>query len=348
MSSSSELRRRVAPPQAGTNERTNIPDKGYTNEKETKDDLYLAPKYLRRWIILYRSCPKLCKIPWTDVDITFALVSASILHVIRLIATPIMIQKVGWPEGRKETLDAVSSVVSMIHAVLLVSSLYFCLFNNSNIPYKPCAKFSETPRWHQEACKALLNLCIGYMLQDMIVCSLLTNYTPDKGFQLSIDDFMFIGHHIITIVYMVSTLIIQSGHFSAMMLMFTGEITNPTFNMYLMSSDAVKLDFCCGITTERYQIIAFVNAATYFFMRAIVGPLVVVHLGYDILIRKEGRTNIPILLGIFFVFSGALVLWGSIPWSKEAWGMVVDALGGKPLSDRVLAHVLTAASISNN
>lgn len=345
MSTSLELRRRIHQDSAVDQKRVGDIDSRDEKAKDKIDDLRLAPKYLRWMISLYRLCPKVCKIPFTKVDVTFAILSALVLHAIRLGVTPLMVVKGGWPEGHKYTLDAVSSIVSMMHAILLVSSLWFCLFTCQR--YKPCTKFSETPRWHRDASTALTNMCIGYMLQDTIVCSLLGNYTAERGLQLSMDDFAFIGHHLITIVYMVSTLIIQAGHFSAMMLMFTGEITNPTFNLYLMYTNAVKLDFCCGITPERFQIIALLNAIPYLLLRAVIGPLVVLHLGYDLLLRKEGRANIPILLGIFFFFCGFLVLWGSIPWCKEAWEMIVDAKNGKSLASRVLLHPSTASAVSS-
>jgi hypothetical protein len=346
--SSSECRRRVNR-EATANYNNEVGDRDCMDDKvkdkKFDNDTTVAPRYLRGMITLFRACPKVCKIPFTKVDITFALLSALVLHAIRLVVTPLMIAKGGWPAGHKYTLDAVSSIVSMMHAMLLVSSLWFCLFPGWR--YKPCAKFSETPQWHRDASTALTNMCIGYMLQDTIVCSLLGNYTPQSGLQLTMDDYAFIGHHLITIIYMVSTLIIQAGHFSAMMLMFTGEITNPTFNLYLMYTNAVKLDFCCGITPERYQIIAVVNAIPYLLLRTFIGPLVVVHLGYDILLRKQGRTNIPVPLGIFFVFCGFLVLWGSIPWCNEAWAMIVDAMDGKSLADRLLLHPSNVSSVSS-
>jgi hypothetical protein len=302
------------------------------NETGAGDDIESAPSILRFWAKLYRAIPKLIKVPLTNVDITMAVASAIFLHILRLILTPIMVNYYGWPEGNRWTKEAVASVVSMLHAALLVPSLYICLRTQ---PYKPCARFDEAPLWWSDASKALMMLCTGYMLQDTVFGVFVPNYVPGVGIKLTTAEIPFIGHHVITVSYMLLTLIVGGGHISAMMLMFLGEFTNPMFNSFLMASNSVKLNFCCGMTPELFQPIAVVNSFFYVLFRAILSPPFIFHLGYDLLLTKDGRKNLPFPFSCYCFLCGLVVLHGSAPWVTDAADMLKDAYNGFILSDRI-------------
>jgi len=301
-------------------------------EQHSIQKLNGGPLILRMWATIYRATPQLVKIPFTQVDITFSLLSFLFLHIIRVITTPIMVNTYGWPANHKLTNEAVASVVSMFHAALLVPSLYVCLRTQ---PYRPSAKFSESPSWWNDAAKALILLCNGYMIQDTLFGVFLANYTPGHGIKITSDQIPFIAHHVITVSYMLSTIVVEAGHISAMILMFLGEFTNPMFNSYLMAVSTVNLDFCCGMSEALFQPIAAINAFFYILFRAIISPPFILHLGYDLILTKEGRKNLPLPLSIYFFTCGLIVLYGSVPWIADAWGLLKDTFHGKSILYRL-------------
>ena len=174
------------------------------------------------------------------------------------------------------------------------------------------------PTWWQESVHVLLQFCTGYMLYDAIFSMLLPN-----NFQIKDDDVMFMGHHIITVLYMTSTRIIGAGHQSAMICMFLGEATNPFHNMWYFLEHCMSLSCCNGPLSQAAEYVnTFIFASSYFVIRSVVGPAFLLHTCYDLF--AHGRKDIPIVV----IMAWCLLMWavelGSIPWIQECWNILQE------------------------
>eukprot|EP00565_Helicotheca_tamesis_P008295 CAMPEP_0185738174 /NCGR_PEP_ID=MMETSP1171-20130828/32212_1 /TAXON_ID=374046 /ORGANISM="Helicotheca tamensis, Strain CCMP826" /LENGTH=74 /DNA_ID=CAMNT_0028409303 /DNA_START=1 /DNA_END=222 /DNA_ORIENTATION=+ len=70
------------------------------------------------------------------------------------------------------------------------------------------------PQWWQDATTALLQFCTGYMLYDSINFFIIGRWVPGVGPVLEPSDYSFLGHHVATSFYMMSSLYIGAGHMS--------------------------------------------------------------------------------------------------------------------------------------
>lgn len=275
------------------------------------------PALCRFWGNLSQSLP--C-IQVFGLDIALTLCSIVFLACVRVAAEYTLIHKFGWPlndDGRGTTQWASASLAAILHSINLCFALWACLRSQ---PYQPSQKMSEAPEWWQESVTALLQFCTGYMVYDS-VCNILI---PKWG-HLNLEDLLFFGHHLITTFYMTSTRVYAAGHFSAMACMFLGESTNPLQNGYLIAEAAMKLDCCNGDRMALfYTVIQFLFASCYCVMRAIVCPLVAVHVTYDF--WTFGRAHLPkTLLALWTVLIWAILI-GSIPWIVDCWSMLTPYL----------------------
>ena len=135
---------------------------------------------------------------------------------------------------------------------------------------------------------------------------------------------MFLGHHIATSLYMTSTRIIGAGHMSAMMCMFLGEVTNPLHNSFYIAEFAQGLECCNGeLSQQLYYYIMMAFSMSYVLVRTFIGPLVCLHMTFNLWTRGRRDSGIPSwLLGIWtFLIWGVLV--GSIPWIQDCYNMVL-------------------------
>jgi len=188
----------------------------------------------------------------------------------------------------------------------------------------------SAPQWWQDSVNALMEFCTGYMIYDSVNTILYEAWHPGVGFQFTASDLSFFGHHIATSTYMTWSRIIGAGHQSAMILMYTGEFTNPFHNFYLVVNAAVKLDCCGGPQIELLlEYAEFVFGLFYTFFRVIVGPVCALHLTYDLLFTSEGRKNVPIIPKILWLVCCWGVLIGSTPWIFECWEFVTKFLEKK-------------------
>lgn len=132
------------------------------------------------------------------------------------------------------------------------------------------------------------------------------------------DDFMFLGHHLATTLYMTSARIIGAGHQSAMMCMLLGELTNPLHNSFYIAQAAQKLDCCNGAFSQAaFRMIEISFAALYCVMRVIIGPIFCLHMTYNLWV--VGRKHINKVLLVVWTLLIWAVLIGSIPWVVECW-----------------------------
>jgi hypothetical protein len=76
------------------------------------------------------------------------------------------------------------------------------------------------------------------MIYDSILGYVVETWQTGIGPVLSIDDWTYLVHHILTTLYMLSAKIAGAGHMSALMLIFNGEFSAPIMNLYFILEKA--------------------------------------------------------------------------------------------------------------
>lgn len=260
------------------------------------------PHILRPWISLYRITPKF-NIPGTSVDISFSVHCAIVFSILRLFFRQALYWW-GWPAGAADTLFTAACIVSICHSTLLLPGLGAALLSQK---FVPSGKLQTSPRWYQDATNSLLGFCTGYMIYDSMLGYIVETWQPGIGPVLSGDDWLFLGHHMLTTLYMVSARWQNAGHMSAMILMFNGEFSAPIMNWHFILEKALQQECCKNIAwlhalfAINEQVFSFV----YLFCRVVVSPFVISYVTYDLLFTKNGRSNVP--------------LWLSISWMPMCW-----------------------------
>jgi hypothetical protein len=263
---------------------------------------------LRFWATLYDKTPKLYVLK--DFDINFTLVSAFFLFGIRLIGEALFSY---WPSGKRRT-DAAAAVASIVHAVVLCTSLGVLLWSLQ--PYSPSGKTSAK----DTAATALLQFCTGYMLYDSL--GIVRDNWSIGG--LNAADCIFLAHHVATAFCMNSCRIVGAGHHSMLMLMFLGEITNPLGSLHSITKYAIQVEGPHTIWHALHPYVEWIFAVTYAITRALIAPAFLLHMTFDLLLR--GQKNVPILLSLFWLFLMWGVMLGSLPWTMEAIEMAQDGI----------------------
>ena len=205
------------------------------------------------------------------------------------------------------------------HSLLLCPALWQTLRSQ---PYKPSASIVNAPKYYQEAVTALLQLCSGYMVYDFVYM------IKDNGWKIHPDDVAFIGHHVVTIVYMAHVRVLKAGHISAMTMMFSGEFTNPMQSAHSVTRFAIQMTKADSFWHKVHPFVELVYAVFYALFRAVVGPLQIIHIAYD-MFSKEGKKNVPIYISILWVAMLSGIIIGSIPWTMESVDMIRDGLNVK-------------------
>ena len=298
------------------NNNTNATTTTSTPQTSSQSSTEISSVVVQTWSNIYNSAPKLY-IPFTKFDIAFSVLSCIVISTLRLINEYIYTEIYGFSPNTYKTIESAACTTSIAHAIVLCHGLWALLRSQ---PYVPSAKIENTPAAYQSAVTALLQLCTGYMLYDTIFM------IRSNQWSLHEDDVAYLGHHIVTILYMSQTRILGVGHISAMALMFTGEITNPFQNTHMVTKYCIQLAQKGSLfhIVHPYAELAF--ATSYFFARGIVGPIQIAHITYDLLLTKRGRSNVPLLVGTLW----SLMIWGiilgSIPWTRECYEMMIDGL----------------------
>jgi len=280
------------------------------------------PAILAPWIKTYQSCPKVY-IPKTHLNLAYILASTTLLLLARQMSDLIFVHVFGWPATAKVTMESAACAVSGLQAAIFVPSLGACLLTQ---PYRPSGRMADAPTWWQDAAKALIHFCTGYMLYDSIMlCVDMWNVDTGRP-DLSSSDIMFIGHHFATTFYMTTALLQGAGHMSAMILMFLGEMTSPLMNSHAVLKFAVKIHPESDIVHAFLVYSEFIYAIIYLPIRTILGPLACAHLTYDLLLTKQGRQNCNVFITLLWMPMCWGVIFGSMPWIEEALEMVKDGL----------------------
>lgn len=192
------------------------------------------------------------------------------------------------------------------------------------------------PIWWKDLTDGVLQFCTGYMMYDiMIQFGLDKVYYHDMIWKVT--DYIFIGHHLATSAYMISTRLLYAGHLSAMILMFFGEITAPIMNLlrisftlqqYLkLSSQAydalIEYRSVYYLTNIIHPYLEYLYAVVYFTIRALLAPILAIHLTYHFLFTKTGRTNVPIYISIIWLALCWSVMLGSYNWVKNCYYIII-------------------------
>lgn len=279
------------------------------------------PRILRPWIYSYRAIPKVF-VPSTNLDVSFAIVSAILLTCVDFIIAQLL-YTIAWPKGSepdaKQTRAVAGSLTTILHSASLVPSLGACLLTHR---FRPSAKMADDPQWWQDASHALIQFCTGYMIYDATVQFIADKWVKGVGPVLSLSDWLFLGHHTATSLYMTSARMVEAGHVSAMILMCGGEFTAPFQNAYRISRIVTKLDLCKPVVNVLHPYITYVWAVLYLLFRILIGPACAIILTQDLAFTKEGRTNVPIGLSLVWLTMCWAVLIGSIPWIKSALDII--------------------------
>eukprot|EP00581_Thalassiosira_minuscula_P004917 CAMPEP_0183740830 /NCGR_PEP_ID=MMETSP0737-20130205/60597_1 /TAXON_ID=385413 /ORGANISM="Thalassiosira miniscula, Strain CCMP1093" /LENGTH=302 /DNA_ID=CAMNT_0025975983 /DNA_START=87 /DNA_END=995 /DNA_ORIENTATION=+ len=294
--------------------------KGYEKQKMEQ-----IPLILRQWTSLYRATPKIY-IPGTDVDIAFSLVCAVVFSALRL-SFRYALYSFGWQVGATDTYFASACLASFCHSMLILPGLGAILLSQK---YVPSGKLQPSPKWYQDATHSLMGFCTGYMIYDSIMGYVVETWQPGIGPVLSADDWSYLGHHILTSLYMTSARLKRAGHMSALMLMFNGEFSAPIMNMHLFMEKALAQECCKGISwlptlfTYNEQFFSFL----YLVCRVAVSPFVIAHVTYDLLLTKRGRGDVPLWLSISWMPMCWGVQIGSIPWIYTCIDTLKNGPGG--------------------
>ncbi|KAL7486249.1 hypothetical protein ACHAW6_011849 [Cyclotella cf. meneghiniana] len=288
-----------------------------TQPMQTKDGkpVRILP-LVRFWGNLFNTLPKLF-IPGTNFSIGFTIFSSLFFSLCRITYDYIYIALLRFPNGHPKTKFMCACTASMTHSLLLVPALWQVLHSQ---PYRPCAKLDGTPQYYQDAVVAMLQLCSGYMLYDFVFM------LRDNSWSLHPDDVPFVGHHIVTLVYMSQVRILRAGHISAMTMMFSGEFTNPWQSAHSVTRFAIQFADSGRFWHIVHPYVEYSFAFLYAFFRSIVGPLQVIHIAYDLILTKEGRKNVAIYNSIVWVVMLSAIIIGSIPWTIECAEMFKDGI----------------------
>lgn len=295
------------------------------DEDDDHDD---GPAILRPLLRTYQSVVPVWNLPGVpNFNFAFSLFSAVVLSMIRKLIWDLLLL-LGWPSQSKMTTDSASSLASVVHSVVLVFFLGVCLFRlpGGVRAYVPSARAEESfPVWWRDSASALLEICTGYMMFDSFF--LVSDTTRRLGMELSEFDALVLAHHALTSFYMISSRAVGAGQLSAMILMFTGEITNPLMNGMFVTRFAIQLD-CCGRSSDLvlwwHTMLEHGFAVSYVVVRVFVGPLCSLHLTYDLLLTRRGRRNVPVWLSWIWVIMVWTVIYGSAPFVGECVDMIRD------------------------
>jgi len=292
------------------------------------DTTQQAPAILHPWIYLYHAVPKMI-VPFTNLDVSFTIFSAIILTCLDF-AMAEFLYKQGWPKGdapnAKQTRAVAGSLTTIFHSTSLVACLGACLFSYQ---FPPSAKMSDAPQWWQDSAHALIQFCTGYMIYDAGIQFIADKWVKGVGPVLSRADWMFLGHHAATSLYMTSARILEAGHVSAMILMAGGEFTAPFQNAFRISRITTKMDMAGSLGQVLHPYIRYIWAVLYAFFRIVVGPACAIHLTQDLIFSKQGREHVPLGLSIVWLAMCWTVLLGSIPWIYDALGIIRQGIPEK-------------------
>lgn len=147
----------------------------------------------------------------------------------------------------------------------------------------------------------LMQFSTAYMLVDLFF--FLLPFTPD--------DFLFIGHHILTASYMLSSLWLGRGGISCLVLMVLGESTSWLQNGFYLSRD-LRRDSATAM--RLFKLISPAYTWLFVLVRTCMGPPIIGWLAKRLFMKA---TTVPMGLRYFWAVSGILGVSGSQLWTYK-------------------------------
>jgi hypothetical protein len=165
------------------------------------------PLVCQFWSNLQRSLPS---IQLFGLDVNLTLATAIFLALVRYGSEFVMENVFNWPANSMTTKIAAASVSSIFDSLNLVPTLYVLFRTTSQ--YNPSAPMAEEKAgsWWNETVTAMLQFCTGYMLYDGFL-NIIWLKTTMQAEGVTGDDWVFLGHHAATILYMTSTRLVGAG-----------------------------------------------------------------------------------------------------------------------------------------
>mmetsp|Transcript_13739 Transcript_13739/g.28946 ORF Transcript_13739/g.28946 Transcript_13739/m.28946 type:complete len:305 (-) Transcript_13739:1727-2641(-) len=294
-----------------------------------------VPAVAKFFLTLYHGIPTV-NVPFTSFDISFSLLSAAFLSFCRFASEYVLQSSFGWPENATPTKEAASSCAAICHSMILCTGLIVAFLNQ---PYDVAAKIKDQvvngTNWWPDLADCLLQFCTGYMIYDTAINYLLLRWNPETSMIELLDgDYLFLAHHMVTSIYMISARVIGAGYMSAMICMLLGEITNPLHNMYFIGEAAMALDCCNGPAAQLFHSwVTLLFAAAYFSFRAIIAPPFFAGVTYVLMFTAKGRANVPLPLNIFWNFLIWGVCFGSGGWIQKCYNILANAGSGNVIAE---------------
>ncbi|DBA88030.1 hypothetical protein WJX77_008204 [Trebouxia sp. C0004] len=192
---------------------------------------------------------------------------------------------------RRATLS--SCVISIFHGI--VTNIVAGAQLVSQYPFSLDAQNNNSANF-------IMQFSAAYMVVDFFL--FLLPFTPD--------DFLFVGHHLMTTGYMMSSLFIGRGGLSCLVLMVLGESTSLFQNSWLISRELRQ--------ESRAAMSCFNNLSpiyTYVFLlvRSMVAPPVIAWF----CIQLQSAQKLPIGCRVTWASLAAVTTAGSQIWSYKLW-----------------------------
>jgi len=282
-----------------------------SRRKTTSSSVYALPRILR---VISPTIKVL------GVDFGITLTSALLLVASKIVFHYVFVYHLGWPLGlpKNPTEDSIAALVSVTHSTLLLFPLGSLLLGHQK---DPVARERDAPskNWYLLA-DSLIQFCTGYMIQDFILI-LVKDYDDAIGgifpFRLVGEDPLFLAHHVATVLYMSQCRHLKAGHYSAMLLMFFGELSNPFQNSWFIGKWCLESGVSAmteSFFARNYIIIGKLFAFTYGVLRLIIGPFVGLFI-MGSLFKERGRKRIGLANSLLWSLMIVGVMVGSIPFA---------------------------------
>jgi hypothetical protein len=286
-----------------------------TVEALTDDNV---PFLARLWIGIYKRARPQVNFTGTEVNIGFGIASFCFFVLVRIFVVKVLVDN-GWSHSDITWHISSNLTGGIFHSPLLVPISFVLMLN---APYNPSSHMKDHPLWWQEATTAVLLYCAAYFVQDTVVDLVSLGVL---GAELSKDTLVFLIHHLISIFYLISSLWLQAGQLSLLMIICFGECTNPIFNMYLACQHAKNEGYCNDSPFHEFIVaLEMLTCITYVPVRVILCPLIGLPMSYSLIFSKSAKLNLPLPIRLLWVAMIWATLLGSIPFAVS----LVDVMKG--------------------
>ncbi|KAL3135386.1 hypothetical protein ABBQ32_007570 [Trebouxia sp. C0010 RCD-2024] len=183
--------------------------------------------------------------------------------------------------------------ISILHGLLTCTLGFWQL--SSNFPFS-----LDAP--NNASTNLIMQLSAAYMAVDFFM--FLIPFTPG--------DYLFVGHHIMTFGYMISSLVINRGGLSCLILMVLGESTSLFQNSWLISRE-LRRD--SNVALRAFEMLSPIYTYVFLFVRSVVAPPVVVWFAMTLM----AATKLPFACRATWASFAVLTVAGSQMWSYKLW-----------------------------